>query len=282
MKEIDPIVLHQEDIEEMLKEVISNHSAKWLTPRLMSILKINNINNVHARNCHFRGPAFAHAILKDEDINVSYKLHGAEHLDNIPDGAFFSVSNHPFGGLDGIMLLDILGQRRADYKMLVNSFLSKIGAMNDSFIPTHPLMRHREDKYDPSKNISGVMQVKTRISEGHPIGLFPAGGISRWSWKRFQIVEQLWKPSAIRLIRAANVPVLPVYFEGRNSLLYNIFGMINLKMQVVRIPCEIFNKKGKTISIHIRPVIEPSEWQYIESDTELAKFFHDKTVHSST
>ena len=91
---------------------------------LMKLLNINRLNNLYDRNSHHIGPAFANEILKD--IGVTYTVINPEILDNLPEGPFITVSNHPYGSIDGIILVDMFGHLRKDYKVMVNKILGRI------------------------------------------------------------------------------------------------------------------------------------------------------------
>ena len=106
--------------------------GSFIGNRVIKLLSIDKVNGLHERNCHLTGYEFTNAILNE--IEVSYKLHGEENLDNLPEGAFITVSNHPFGSIDGIMLIDILARRRPDFAVMVNGILTNIEAMKDNFI----------------------------------------------------------------------------------------------------------------------------------------------------
>lgn len=279
-REIDPIVLSQEDVSEILSDKLTPEQAEKWVPFLFDFLKIDSINEVHQRNCEYRGAEFAKQILADRLIDVRYVVEGREHLEELPTGAFLTISNHPFGGLDGIILLDLIGHYRPDYKLMVNNFLNRIGAMQDSFIPVLPQKKHRKDEYNPNENLTGLLRVMELLGEGTPVGLFPAGGIARWSWKHFAIKEQAWKKRSIKLIKTANVPVLPIFFEGNNSFYYHLLGIFNLKFQVAHIPSEVFNKQGKTFRVHIRPLISPDAWNDEMPLADLTRFFYNQTVVS--
>ena len=72
---------------------------------LMKALAVDRINGLYDRNCSHSGPDFAKAIL--EDIGVKYTVYGREKLDSLPHGSFITVSNHPYGSIDGIILADL-------------------------------------------------------------------------------------------------------------------------------------------------------------------------------
>ena len=127
--------------------------GSFLGKVLIKWLSIDKVNKAHAHNCHLRGAEFTTALLNDPLIDIKYDLHNAEVLDHLPEGAFATVSNHPIGSIDGIMLIDIFASRRPDFKVMVNGVLTKIGAMEDNFVSVKPDSNNQGANL---KNINGV------------------------------------------------------------------------------------------------------------------------------
>lgn len=96
--------------------------GSWVGKLLIKWLEIDKVNQAHKNSCHLRGAAFTSALLRDPLIDLKYRLHGVELLDHLPEGSFITVSNHPIGSLDGIMLIDIMAARRPDFKVMVMVF----------------------------------------------------------------------------------------------------------------------------------------------------------------
>ncbi len=245
---------------------IGKKAIKWFS--------IEKVNTVHANSCHLRGADFTSALLSDPLINLKYKVHNEEILDSLPEGAFVTVSNHPIGSLDGIILIDIFAKRRPDFKVMVNGVLTKIGAMEDNFVSVTPDSNNQGANL---KNINGVRISLGRLKEGHPIGFFPAGAISFYDKKNKKICDHPWTHSIIRLVRKSNVPVYPVYFDFLNSKFFYWLGRINWKIRVLRIPKEAFNKQGKIVDVYIGEPITPEKIKEFSDDNELADFLYKKT-----
>lgn len=237
-------------------------------------LSIDKVNRVHANNCHLRGAEFTSALLSDPLINIRYKLHNAEVLDNLPEGAFITVSNHPIGSIDGIMLIDIMAGRRPDFKVMVNGILTNIGAMEDNFISVKPDSKKQGANL---ANINGVRVALQRLKEGHPMGFFPAGAISFYSKKDKGVHDLSWAHSVIRLIRKSEVPVYPIYFGFLNSRFFYWLGNISWKIRTLRIPAEAFNKRGQTVDVYIGNPISPEELRNYPDDKKLAEFLYSRT-----
>jgi Putative hemolysin len=269
-------VVDVNDLQEMIPFFRSKFGT-FLCKKLMKWLSIDKVNRAYANSCHLRGADFTSALLKDSLINISYKIHNEKILDNLPEGAFITVSNHPIGSLDGIMLIDIFARRRPDYKVMVNGVLTNIKAMGDNFVSVQP---DSEKKGGNLKNLNGVRLCIASLKEGHPMGFFPAGGISSYNLKKKKVCDIPWAISIIRLIRKSRAPVYPVYFDFYNSRFFYEVGRINWKIRTIRIPAEAFNKQGRKANIYIGEPISVAQITEIADDSQLADFLYRKTYEA--
>lgn len=246
----------------------------FLGKKIIKWLGIKKVNDIHAKHCHLRGADFTTALLQDPLMDIKYNVHNAELLDTLPEGAFITISNHPFGHIDGIMLIDIFAARRSDFAVMVNGVLTKIGAMEDNFISVQPDSKNRGANV---ANVNGVRTSLERLKSGHPMGFFPAGAISFYNKEKKRVMDLEWTLSVIRLIRKGNVPIYPVFFDGLNSSFFYWLGRISWKIRTLRIPIEAFNKHGKVMDVYIGAPISVEEQNSYTSDEEFAKFLYEKT-----
>ena len=265
-----------EDLQEM-SPIFKNSFLAFLGKKLIKWLAIEKVNAIHSNNCHFTGAEFTSAMLADPLMDVKYNIHNKEQLHSLPEGAFITVSNHPIGSIDGIILVDIFASCRKDYKVMVNGMLEKVGAMEENFIAVQPNTGDRTK--GNMANTGGVRAAITWLKEGHPLGFFPAGAMS-FKDKNKQVRDRPWTHSVIRLIRKANVPVYPVYFGCKNSDFFYWLGKISWKIRTLRVPAEVFNKRGQTFDIYIGQPILPQTLQQYTDDIELADFLYHSTYNS--
>lgn len=266
-------VVDIEDLQQLVPFFRSRFGT-FLGKKLLKWFSIEKVNQAHANSCHLRGSAFTTALLNDPLIDIKYNLHNAEILDHLPEGAFVSVSNHPIGSIDGIMLIDIFASRRPDFKVVVNGVLAKIWAMGDNFVSVVPDSNNQGANM---KNVNGVRLSLQRLKEGHPMGFFPAGSISMYNKKTKKIQDLPWAHSVIRLIRKAKAPVYPVYFDFLNSSFFYWLARIDWRIRTIRIPAEAFNKRGRIVDVYVGEPISPEEVQSFTDDTELAEFLYQRT-----
>ena len=232
---------------------------------LMRMLSIDKVNDLYERNSLIKGPDFARAVL--EEIGVEYEILNPEVLRHLPHGPFITISNHPYGHIDGVMLVDLFGHIRPDFKVMVNKFLGRIEALQDNFICVTPT---GEERAVPTKDsLQGVKEALAHIRSGGVLGLFPSGAVSDLSLKDGCIRDREWQEPVMRLIKKLNVPIVPVHFLDRNSNFYYSLGLVDWRLRLLRLVPEVFNKRGKRQRIAIGEIISPE----IQAEfTDFARF----------
>ena len=232
---------------------------------LMRMLSIDKVNDLYERNSLIKGPDFARAVL--EEIGVEYEILNPEVLRHLPHGPFITISNHPYGHIDGVMLVDLFGHIRPDFKVMVNKFLGRIETLHDNFICVTPT---GEERAVPTKDsLQGVKEALAHIRSGGVLGLFPSGAVSDLSVKEGCIRDREWQEPIMRLIKKLNVPIVPVHFLDRNSNFYYSLGLVDWRLRLLRLVPEVFNKRGKRQRIAIGEIISPE----IQAEfTDLARF----------
>ena len=264
-------LLTLEEIEEAAP-VFRGKCGNRLARTAMKAFAIDKINDLYDRNCSFTGPEFAKAIL--EDIGVRYTVYNREVLDSLGSGPFITVSNHPYGSIDGIILADLFGHLRGDYKIIVNKVLSRIEALGVNFINVTP---SGKDRTAPTRDsISGIKEAVRHVRDGHPLGIFPSGAVSDLSIRDRCVRDREWQMPIIQLIRKLNVPVLPVRFLDRNSDFYYSLGLIDWRVRLLRLPSEVFNKKGKPVRLVCGNIIAPQEQEQFQDMAGFRDFLRER------
>jgi len=243
-------LITMEDIEG-ISPVFKGKFGNELARLMMRITGIDQLAERYGRHEDLSGPEFITAFLKD--LNLGYEVQGLEHLQSVLNGPFITISNHPYGGLDGLILIDLFGYLRKDYKVMANKFLSMVKTINDNFISVVP--KTKNTKVIAQESINGIKKAIEQVKEGHPLGLFPSGAVSDFSFRDFCIRDREWQRSAAGLIRHLKAPVVPVRFFDRNSNWFYFLGLINWRLRTLRLPREILNKEGKTVKLGIGEVI---------------------------
>ncbi len=267
---IKPSVLDFNDIAAMSPKLAAHpRLVKWL----LHALSVDKVNDIHSRNCSHLGADFTTAMLKDLDVRL--RVDNSKVLDNLPYGPFITVSNHPFGAIDGITLIHLIGTRRPKYKVMVNMVLNHISAMRPSFIAVDAMQS--DDPKKKAVSMQGIREVIKNIRDGQPVGFFPAGAMSKINWK-LRLQDRQWQPTVMRLIQQLKVPVIPIFFNGTNSWWFNILGVVCWQARTLRLPAEIFRKAHKEVHISIGdPISVEEQMAHNGSLEELTAFLREKT-----
>ena len=268
---IRPDVLNYDDIRQMVPK-LDGHEK--LVNRLLRFLSVDKVNAVHAKCCDTPGPEFVKRLLIDE-FKIRLRIDNEEVLDHLPEGSFITVSNHPFGALDGIALIYLITRRRPKFKVMVNMILNRIGAMRPNFIAVDAWASN-----DPAKravSVNGIREALRQIKSGEPIGFFPAGAMSKTTLCH-GLQDRPWQKSILQLIERAKVPVIPIFFHGSNSAWCNFLGHACWPARSLRLPAEVFRKVGTEMHISVGEPISPEEQaMHSQSPEALGDFLRQRT-----
>jgi len=260
------------ETEEMMKAARLNRFGGASAARvLMTVLRINRINRLYEEVSHHRGIHFIDALI--EKLQLDYEVR-EEELKRIPSrGPFITVSNHPFGGIDGMLLVKLLSGSRNDIKIMANFLLSKIEPVSEYMLPVNPF----EGRKNAASSITGIKMALEHLNNGNALGIFPAGEVSSYNEDNYGISDREWQYPALKMIKKAGVPVVPVYFQGTNSRLFHLLGLIHPSLRTVKLPSELFNKKHKKIRIRIGNPISVKEQDAFSDISTYGRYLRART-----
>ncbi len=218
---------------------------KLLLLFLEKLLFIKKINQFITDNNEKYGIEFIDELFDDLDISYIVSQRDKEKIPS--EGKVIIVANHPFGGLDGLILLKLISSIRSDVKVIVNDILLNINNLKEFFLPF--------DLFSSTKFKENYQNISKAINEENAIIIFPAGEVSRLSLKG--IKDSKWKKGVIYFTEKFQAPILPVFIKGRNSLLFYFISLISKKLSLFLLPYELMNKKHKTIELKIGNLISP-------------------------
>ena len=271
------VVITPEDAVK-LSPVFKGKGGRLLFKLALKLTGIDHVNELHDRVWNAGtppGPAFAKGIL--DDAGVDFAIGHAERLAQLPEGPFIAIANHIYGHLDGICLLDMLGHVRPETKIMVNELLTWIHGLKPNFISVNPTTTQRVSA--TATSVSGIRQALEQLHRGEPLGIFPSGAVAdlkpREGWK---LSEREWQDAAVRLIRKAGVPIVPVRFFDHNSWFYYALGLIDYRVRFVRLFHEVFNKRGTHPRVGIGETITV-EQQRAVSDTDFKAFLRSSVYN---
>ena len=254
-----------------------------LAAGLMNFLSVGRLNELYDRHSDMNGTEFSAAVLKD--IGVEYSICSADGTDKslkdmLPSGPFITISNHPYGHLDGVALIDAIGKIRPDYKVMVNKILGRVKTMSDHFIQVVPTGKERTPA--TAESVAGIKAALGHLRNHGALGLFPSGAVSDLHLPSFTVSDREWQEPVVRLIAKADVPIVPLRFCDGNSLLYYSLGLLDWRVRLLRLPAEVFNKREKPFRIIVGPVITPEQQASYKSDMSAFRAFLRSAVYDMT
>lgn len=208
-----------------------------------------------------------------EFLNISYEVSDTE-VSLIPaKGPVIIIANHPFGGLEGLILASILSFVRPDIKFMANYLLTRIPDFRDMIIPVDPFKR----KDSVKTNIRPLKEAIQWVRDGGALVIFPAGEVSHINITRWDITDPQWSSTIARLIRKIAATVIPVYFSGFNSTLFQAAGLIHPFLRTALLPGEFLNKANRTIQVKIGHPIPFKKLDAFHTDQELVDYLRIRT-----
>lgn len=240
----------------------------------LNITRLSVLNKIYNRHKDKPVEAFYEGLIND----LKFKVEISEaDLKRIPkNGAFITVSNHPLGGIDGMLLLKYLTQERKDYKIIANFLLHRIAPIIPYVMPVNPFDNHKDAK----SSVLGLKTALMHLKNGHPMGVFPAGEVS--TIKKGKLVyDKAWEKGALKLIQKAKVPVIPVYFHAKNSPLFYRMAKWSPLLRTAKLPSEVLSQKDKVIKIRIGHSISVKDQQTHKSLKDFESFLKQKLYRLS-
>ena len=254
--------------------VFRNKHGDFLAKRGLKISGLENVNSVYDYSKHLTGIDFCTHLL--DGLGVNRIVKNEEILDKYKDEPFITVSNHAYGHIDGIAKIELVGSYQPKFKMMVNFILGMIDTMSEQFITVNP---YNPDVFNKVSSLSGIKECIAHLNNGNPLGLFPAGAISNLIRKdgKWVIEDREWQPSVLKLIKFAEVPIIPIHISGGNSNLFYLLGLIDWRLRNLRLGHELYNKKGKDMTFTVGEPISLKEQSNYSDLKQFGTFLKEKT-----
>lgn len=255
----------QIDIDSVLRSRLPRHYRyipRWLVRRVAKTICQEELNEMLRANYPRRDADFCAGVI--DHLNVSYQSHGIEHLDPSQPRVIIA-SNHPLGGLDGLILIDLVTRHYGiKPKFVVNDLLMAVEPLSGVFVPIN---KHGRQSRRASSTLEEAM------TSDAPVIIFPAGLVSRAA-KSGGIADLTWQKNFINQAIRHHRPIIPTYFSGRNSKFFYTFAKwrkrlgMKFNIEMVRLPREIFLCRGKAYDIYFG---EPIPWQDLDGGSRAAQ-----------
>ncbi|MFB6319500.1 1-acyl-sn-glycerol-3-phosphate acyltransferase [Saccharicrinis sp. FJH54] len=256
------------------KEIRNSESAflkrlpGFIITLITKIIRQNEMNDLLNRFGHLKTYDFLDAMLKEMQIKIDVK-----GLENLPDKSkCFFVANHPFGVADGLILTYIVSGKYGEFRSIGNNVFLLIPPLRPIIAAINVFGTNGREYF---KELDKVYHSEL------PITHFPAGIVSRVV--NGKVMDDSWHKSMITKSVSCQRNIVPLFFDGKNSRLFyaiyrvrKFFG-IKLNIELMLLPNEFFNKKGRTISVHIGHMIPYATFDKSKSQIEWAQWLKDKT-----
>ena len=247
-----------------LSRRIPRFAVEWLRRTVHE----RDINRILASYWELPPQEFIRACFRE--WNVAYSTVGLEKLD--PAGRYLFVANHPFGGMDGMMLADKLVERFGDARVVVNDLLMHIEPLRPLWIPVN---KHGAQNADYARRFDEA------FAGDLPILTFPAGLCSRRIGGR--IADTEWKTNFLKKAAASGRTIVPVFVEGRLSNFFyrvdrirKVLG-IKFNIEMLWLPDEMFSQGGKHFRLVFGDPVSTAELQRFGSLREQTEEIRRKT-----
>lgn len=254
-----------------LAQATSLSARNPIVSLISNAARIPRINEIYRRAWSSDSNEFLDRVFRELQIQVTTN---PPELDNIPEsGPFIIVANHPFGAIDGLALLKTVRGRRPDFRIMANFLLQHVQPLRDAFISVNPF----EELRSSHSNVAGIKDCLHHLRSGGGLGIFPAGEVSTYDSAERLVVDKPWNIGAIKLIQKAGVPVIPVHFDGHNSVTFHALGMIHPRLRTLALPSELLKKTGSNLSLSIGRAIHAQELNAFSNLEEAASYLRART-----
>lgn len=206
-------------------------------------------------------------------LGITCKI-AAGSVENIPrTGPAVIVANHPFGGADGIILARLITALRPDVRILANYYLKKVPQVESLIIGVDPFSTEGAAK----RNAAPLREAVKWLQRGGLLLTFPAGEVSHFHSSRFRVEDSEWSNTIGRIIRLTRATAVPVYFHGRNSLLFNLLGFLHPLLRTCLLPRELTGKMNTGITLSIGRAVSGRQLKKLDDADAVTRYLRLRT-----
>lgn len=245
---------------------------EWMRRALLAAPGIARLIRLREDGRNFADPfAFVDVVLRELQVQLDLVPFEEE---NVPSaGPVLITANHPYGGLDGLTAIATIGHRRRDLRILANPDLAQLHGLGSLMIPVDPFGGPKSKR----ANVAGIRQAIRWLEDGGVLLIFPAGEVSHLQLRTLSVTDPPWSTTAARLVRISGAPVVPMYFGGANSALFQLAGMVHPRLRTLLLPHELGNKLGTRVAIRLGPPLSAAKLAGFDTDEQLAAHLRLKT-----
>ncbi|MGA9797208.1 MAG: lysophospholipid acyltransferase family protein [Rhizomicrobium sp.] len=198
-----------------------------------------------------------------------------EALAKVPrTGAVVFVANHPFGVLDGVIACHLVTRARSDFRILTNAVLNRADEVKEYLLPVD----FSETPQALETNLKSRATAKHHLMKGGSLIVFPAGGVSTTPsvWHK-RAIDAEWKNLTARLIGQAKAPVVPLFFAGQNSRLFQFASHLSMTLRLSLLFKEVHDRIGGEVHVRVGAVIPYDKVAAIGDRQEFMNYLRERT-----
>jgi len=235
-------------------------AAKWLArvTGIEALVRLRRAMPLTSTPAQFAATAL-------QKLAVDYQCDAGE-LDAVPrTGRLIFIANHPFGALDGLIAIALLGALRPDLKVFANEDLCALHELRPMLLPIEVLGKKR------ARCNAQAMRSALRWLEGEgALMIFPAGEVSHFDVRARCVTDPPWSRAVALLARKARAAVVPVHFTGENGLPFQIAGFLHPRLRTLMLPGELRRRAGSSVPVRVGTPLPYERLRSFDSDETLA------------
>lgn len=208
-------------------------------------------------------------------LEVTYQVSDTD-LERIPTtGPVVVVANHPFGGIEGLVLGALLGRRRPDVRIMANYLLSAFEPLQRLFLFVDPFGGPRA----AAASRAGLREAIRWVARGGLLGIFPAGEVASLDLRRLRVTDPTWNDTAARILLRTKATAVPVFFAGGNGPFFQLAGLVHPRLRTALLARELLNKRWRTLTVRVGAPIGPPLLAEISGEQEVTRYLRQRTFN---
>ncbi|MBQ6923907.1 MAG: lysophospholipid acyltransferase family protein [Kiritimatiellae bacterium] len=241
-------------------------------PLIEHTLCFPQLNRIYAKTSELdENVSFTNRVLSV--MNVQWDVGNQDETAIPKEGPLIIVANHPFGGIEGLLMISMLERFRPDGKVMANYLLSMMPEIRDRFFFVDPFGGPDAKR----ANLHSMKASLKWVEEGHALAVFPAGEVSSIDLKTGKVRDPAWSPTIARMVRRTKATVLPVFFTGSNGAFFNMAGLVHPRLRTLLLPKQFVNKRNHRIHVELGPPIPWHDMEEYATDEELIQYLRLRT-----
>ncbi|MCI5066747.1 1-acyl-sn-glycerol-3-phosphate acyltransferase [bacterium] len=209
------------------------------------------------------------------ELGLRFRIDGEERLAQVPrEGPVLLIANHPFGVVDGLVSCEVMSGLRERFQVLVNAVLCNEPLLDPWFLP----IDFRDSREAARNNVRSRQGALNLLREGGGVILYPGGGVATRRYGIGPVEELPWGNFVAKLLLQAKPHVVPIFFEGTNSLLFHLVSQCSTSLRLGLFVRETLRLENREISCTIREILVPKDYSHLSSREELVRFLYRCTL----